>query len=474
MFTSTQQFFPTPATVARKLRDKANSLVGYSPKIILDPSAGKGDLLAHCAFGSGSEKLAIEIDLELQSILREKKFKVIGGDFFEFSDPIEVDLIVANPPFNRGVDHVLKAWQLVAPGGALVALLNSETLANQYTSERKRLGLLIQEYGGSEELGQCFRDAERSTDVSIVMLWMQKPKSDRQSFQFSGDFKPATGEDFKDFAAAPLASTDAIESLVSQYRASLAALKAKHQALGELKFHLNSLRSISPGVHGTGRDDTLESYPEFSKDLADLKYRFWWAVFHLSKMSSISTSDFAKKFDEFAKTQVHMSFDRSNISTALSIFFANWEQIQLDSIVAAFDKASAYHESNKEHCEGWKSNSGWKINKKIVVPWGVSVNRYCGYWEMGYGSRTKTFLDDFDQALCMAAGDPYDRNKSTSDLIWKGQYTIPAGEWQKARYYDFKLFKKGTIHIRFHNLEVLARFNSLAAKGKQWLGGEGF
>ena len=34
-----------------------------------------------------------------------------------------------------------------------------------------------------------------------------------------------------------------------------------------------------------------------------------------------------------------------------------------------------------------------------------------------------------------------------------------------------KIFKKGTLHLDFLDLDLLAEFNKRAAEGKQWLGG---
>lgn len=466
MFEASQQFFPTPANIAAQMRAKLKSLRSSSSsrEPILDPSAGKGDLLEHCY----DQKFGIEIDPDLQAILREKGITVIGSDFLSWDDPLKFGAILMNPPFNRGVDHVLKAWETLENNGAMVALLNAESLNNPHTKERSRLAELICQFGGWEDLGPCFKDAERPTNVAIAMVWLKKPKRiiDPSEFQFTGNFKAASKEVFEEFSANPLAPSDAIDGLVAQYRACVNILKAQKQVQEELHYHLSSIGRIHRG------DDTLSNSRDFFKDIEDLKYRCWWGVFRLSKMSEISTSDFRQKFDEFAKQQVKMEFCKENILMALEMFFQNREQIMVDSVVSVFDRATQYHESNITHREGWKSNSGWKLNPKIVIPSGVSLCQYFGSWSLGYGSTGRRFLEDLDEVLSWVAGEEYNPNDCTASKIENSK--IPANQWMEQKYYDIKLFKKGTVHIRFRDLYLLDDFNAIAAKGKQWLGGAGF
>jgi len=68
----------------------------------------------------------------------------------------------------------------------------------------------------------------------------------------------------------------------------------------------------------------------------------------------------------------------------------------------------------------------------------------------------------------------HDPRRNTSWLITSSKRSLEPNTWIERPYYEFKLFKKGTIHIRFKDQYLLDDFNAIAAKGKQWLGGEGF
>jgi 16S rRNA A1518/A1519 N6-dimethyltransferase RsmA/KsgA/DIM1 with predicted DNA glycosylase/AP lyase activity len=470
MFEPEHQFFPTPLPVVIRIWEKVRELKrGLST--VLDPSAGKGDLLNYGCDNRrlGTQGYAIEIDANLRAILREQRHEVIGGDFMEWHEPIVFDAVVANPPFNRGVDHVLRAWEFVADGGCLVAIVNSETIANPFSSERKRLLSLIDIFGGSQDLGQVFKKAERPCDVEVSMVWLQKPKKEvnPDQFQFTGNFQKASDEVFEAFAANPLAAPDAIDNLVAQYKVCLNILKARHQAQTELQYHLSSLDLSS--YHRSEDKEALLAVGDFSQGVRTIKKMFWATLFQRSKMKSITTSDFIKKFEEFVDLQISMSFDRNNILEALHIFSQNKEKIMLDSVCSVFDRALKFSKDNVTHSEGWVTNSGSKMNRKIILPFGAYWRDLFSNWIID--DKNKAFLNDLDETLCWVAGVPFD-HKGAGQLINWSEY--PPNKWQESRFYRFKLFRKGTIHLEFNDQYLLDDFNAMAARGRQWVGGDGF
>lgn len=127
-------YFPTPpALVARMIE-----LSEVDRKhLILEPSAGQGHIAdAICTKLRRMPKFApvvvCEILLENQKILAEKGYAV-EPDFFVFAeelkrtDTIVIDRIRMNPPFEKQADinHVTTAFNLLADGGALVAIMSS-------------------------------------------------------------------------------------------------------------------------------------------------------------------------------------------------------------------------------------------------------------------------------------------------------------------------------------------------------------
>src|SRR4051812_42760874 len=94
------EFFPTPRSVAYKMRGK----ISDSAQHILEPSAGRGDLAEvlrgeESRYGRERRKIdCIERHPELVSVLHGKDFPVVGFDWLEFAGVSYYDAIVMNPP----------------------------------------------------------------------------------------------------------------------------------------------------------------------------------------------------------------------------------------------------------------------------------------------------------------------------------------------------------------------------------------
>jgi 16S rRNA A1518/A1519 N6-dimethyltransferase RsmA/KsgA/DIM1 with predicted DNA glycosylase/AP lyase activity len=128
---------------------------------VLEPSAGKGDLLDSIKEINDSNRrnqgdlYAIELDPELRMILNEKGYTVLSADFLAYDDPLEFGFIIMNPPFNEADKHITHAWKFLKAGGELVALCNSETVRNPCDKTRQLLANLIDAHGTVEHLGSC-------------------------------------------------------------------------------------------------------------------------------------------------------------------------------------------------------------------------------------------------------------------------------------------------------------------------------
>ena len=474
MFDAAQQFYPTPEPLVRAIWAKATTLLGHCPTEVFDPEGGSGNLLERpkgFGYNHNTKGYAVEIDANLQAVLRDHGYKVLGSDFLGFDDPIDFECVLTNPPFNNGVEHVFKSWTFVRPKGVIVGVLNAETLKNPHTKERRRLLDLIEEHGGWESVGQPFKDAERTTDVEVVMFWMLRPAKvlDPSAFKFSGNFQTAAPETFKEFGENPLASSDAITSLVAQYRLCLNLLRTRSEVQSELNFHLRSV----PG-QSRSDDKVAMTFDQFS-EVQDLKYRMWHSVFKMTRMGEISTSDFRKKFSQFVHEQEQMEFNKSNILEALAMFFQNKEQIWIDSICSWFDRATAFHENNKVHPEGWKTNCGHELNKRIIIPSGITVGWSGSSWNVAWGRPAETFYSDLDEIISHLSGVPYDESQGFYRSIDNKSLTeLPPGTWHNLQHYRVRLYKKGTVHLEIRDPYLRDEVNYIVGKERSWLGGAGF
>ena len=166
-------FFPTPLRLAGKML----ALVNWKTvKLILEPSAGKGDLVMAVermvADRKYSDKFVltnavqehtrecfdtIESDYNLRLILRGLGLRLIDDDFLRFQTAKRYDLILMNPPFSEGAKHLIHAIDIMSNGGQIVCILNAETVRNPYNNERKLLqNLLIEKNARIEFVRDIF------------------------------------------------------------------------------------------------------------------------------------------------------------------------------------------------------------------------------------------------------------------------------------------------------------------------------
>ena len=141
-----KDYYPTPQNIIEKMICGLDFTMIRS---ILEPSAGKGDIVEALKkkeenhnkyYGRQNYQFdidCIEINQNLQHILKGKSFRVVYNDFLTYETWKEYDLIILNPPFSNGCKHLLKALEMQKRnGGAVVCLLNAETIKNPCTNER--------------------------------------------------------------------------------------------------------------------------------------------------------------------------------------------------------------------------------------------------------------------------------------------------------------------------------------------------
>lgn len=509
------EFFPTPAPVIEKMLAPHNAgylgwtnnqMCHYRPPI-LDPSGGAGAILDYITGTLGVPKhqcLAAEIDIELRFVLQGKGYGLIGTDWLAYDEPIRYGFIIMNPPFSKGVDHVLKAWEHLQDGGHLIALLNAETIRNPHdkkrqllinhmvggpdgwreiTEEQLRTGdefiaaalRWLEAQGRIEWLGQCFKEAERPTDVEVVLIRMEKPVRDTTIEFDAKSFEQDEAIKTEEFSENPLAFPDAIRDLVTRYNLARKILLERDTAQRKLDFYLNGICDPAVDTPGHGEAVSMQQKIGIDQQLLTLKNRFWNVIFKRTKLEAKATRKFREKFHEFVSTQVTMAFTEQNIHELLSMLIQNQEQIIRDCCVEVFDKATAYHEKNKIHTEGWKTNKSYRVNKRIILPNGVKVDRW-GSWSADYD--TGYFLDDLDRVLCWLSGIKFEDlgEERTYESIRNHIHKIktrevPYDQSFSSRFFEIRAFKKGTVHIDFKDLALLAQFNRTAAEGKNWIGG---
>ncbi|EBU3223556.1 DUF4942 domain-containing protein [Salmonella enterica] len=123
------QFYPTPRIIAEYV---ARAIELQSGETLLEPEAGRGDLLAYVETRQ-EDITCIEVSPLFAEILRGKGYvNTVCCDFMKWSDDnagYMFDKIVMNPPYSLGrhKEHTMAALGHLKVGGRLVAVLPGDT-----------------------------------------------------------------------------------------------------------------------------------------------------------------------------------------------------------------------------------------------------------------------------------------------------------------------------------------------------------
>lgn len=175
------QFYGTPAAVVDEVLRHAYAKSGLR---VLEPSAGEGAIVAPL-LAKGMLVDAVEIHPSRAIKLREMQapygqLRVFNANFLTFKAAPTYDLVVMNPPFSgtHWMDHVRKAFDLLAPGGQLLAILPASAEVNE-TAKHLAFRRWAEKVN-SDRYGRLFRDlppesfAETGTRVQTVILELRK------------------------------------------------------------------------------------------------------------------------------------------------------------------------------------------------------------------------------------------------------------------------------------------------------------
>ncbi|MDO5526761.1 MAG: DNA methyltransferase, partial [Prevotella sp.] len=104
IFANNPDFYPTPNEVIEQMMLGEN-IIG---KTILEPSAGKGNIVDWLKINGAGEVIACEKDPNIRKLLNYK-CEIIADDFLTVTaeQVSHIDYIIMNPPFSVGARHIL-------------------------------------------------------------------------------------------------------------------------------------------------------------------------------------------------------------------------------------------------------------------------------------------------------------------------------------------------------------------------------
>lgn len=472
------QFYPTPERIVSEM------IGGYAANIsengigsVLDPSAGKGDLLAPFRRYSVN-KYGIEIDLKLCSILRDNHVTVLGHDFLKYDGGHRFDLVVMNPPFRNGVEHLLHAWEVCE--GAEICCLLPKVMLDCRNGKERVLSNLIDDFGEVVDLGSCFigEDVERQANVEVCKITLRRHVvANSTVFDFAPYQNDTVGPRVPIDAEAGIVKHDAIASISNQCRQASAAFSDMITAMAKMKAAIGTLISnydLGQMVSESFKNFDGNTNTFWNSFMERLYGSCWKSLFEDSKFREFMTSGARRDFDKFSKDNGMLAFNEENITFVFESLLSSRAIILQSNIEEVFDYLTRYHDENRYHPEGWKTNDRWMVKQKFILPYIVDVQSYTGWHE--YGWRGYQNLDDIDIAMCSASGKRLEDIKSIRSALKEGcKQADELGHWpdgNESEFFRIRCFKKGTGHFWFKDEKEWELFNRKACESKKWLSGE--
>lgn len=519
-----KQFYPTPDHLA----DEMVRPYFYGPlkrRDILEPSAGSGALIeasvrcleAWCQEQNNIEEKRFndstpdkrksnyfyyyneekeckalrnqfetcEIDPDLSSMLSGKGINVVASDFLFFSTPKRYDLIIMNPPFKDGVKHVLRAWHMLKPDGELCALLNAQTYQASDTSNYKRLHALVREYGSVEIKKKAFVDADRKTDVDVVLIKLKK-KDDSKFGLFDDPKLEAIKEvKFEENALAQsseVATRDVIGTLLRQYEAACnqyieyrRSCRIMSTVVNVFDFEGKKTEFIKvPFDYSVSSDRKIKDVEEYNSFIAELTKAAWRTVFRLTGLEKRMTEKVRLEFEKSKSNALGLAFTRENIQNILMLIIENGDRILKQCVLDVFDEMTAYYPENRMAYEGWKTNDAYKVKQKVILPHAVECS--FGYFRLSYRAENG-IIADIDKAMCFLLGERIDDVVTIRDAMREMADKVKAHKGLvdtecESEFFHMRFFKKGSLHLKFKDEKLWERFNRFVAAERNWLPGQ--
>lgn len=525
-----EEFYPTPTKIIGKMLEpllkpkypqyESKNIKLINNMTILEPSAGKGNICDYIRkVNRDADIYCIEQDPNLKHILHGKGYRVIADDFLTYSGDHLFDLIIMNPPFSNGVDHVLKAWEIV-DDGHVISLLNSNTILNPNSEKKKHLLSLIEKYGSVEHIGQVFLNSkdfiksryrdndpdeyddgqvERTTSVECCIVRLKKEVTKTKfDFEFKAVNKEKHVELNEDTFKDPIATRDVIGNMIIQYDHMKEIFVQYMKIVDEMCFYGQELTYSSKKEDGTeiqsgpidvamhaykSPSNTKTKKAAYNEFCDNIKSTIWDRILRKTNIQKYMTHSVRKNWSEFCKQQGYMDFTKENVAAIVAMIFNNRYDILEKAIVEVFDMFTSHHAENRYLVEGWKTNDKWKVNRKVILPRWISYGNYTTADSLKrYGDRMQcnynyqSEYSDIDKVMCYITGQNHDTcNTLYESLNWKLRSlgTIRTGDkfdnTGESQFFTYKFWKKGTLHIEFKDKSLWEEFNMRACAGKMWL-----
>lgn len=478
-------FYPTPDDLIKELLALSSSgkfegmrdIERFTIKgRVLEPSAGKGNIIDYIRKRSKAIKVdAIESDPQLANLLRGAGHTVVWSDFLSFETYREYNSIVMNPPFSADDKHLLHAIHTaskqITKDCEIYAIINAETIKNPYSTSRKELARLLDAYDARIKfVSNAFSTAERKTDVEVALIYLKVARDDD-----SEELYRSTVDTVRSTAKTSELSTalstfvkqgevqerlDDITRLVYEYEQAVKLTRESFEAQARKARFLEYISNVNDGKLYTPSDSMAEDY---ENELQRLRTTYWTFILRTDEFMQKLTAQARDKLRRQIEATADLEINLTNVYMLLQAIMANSSDMLISSIVSMFEKITSFsrrdYSDNIHYYNGWYTNDAYKIGKKIIYPfynvfssWDMGERR--GFKGVDY--RIKEFILDLLKAFEPFRTVDYEFNMTS------------IGDFEND-ILRFKMFKKGTVHVWFKDLDTLNKINFVCGRHFNWL-----
>lgn len=278
------QYFTKDST----LQQKVFEFVKNDPRVILEPSSGRGDLIDYMLGKDDTLTFHMyEIDKSIQNLPSIDRSAIIYGDFLDQEIDERYKTIIGNPPYvktrkgNLYIDFIYRCFNLLQPDGELVFIVPSDffkltcsaTLLNNLLAE----GMFTHIYHPNNE--SLFEGAS----IDIVVFRYQKTQGLEMVCLYNDEQKYITNNNGMITFGDSRCATTPIGEYFDVY---VGMVSGKENV-----FKMSELGNISV-LNSEGKCDSyiyLKEYPSDNKDIND----------YLLEHKDVLQSRRIRKFNEF-------------------------------------------------------------------------------------------------------------------------------------------------------------------------------
>jgi hypothetical protein len=484
MFYDNSDFFPTPKSLVFKMLAKlqADNYGLNKCKYILEPSAGKGDIIKaykeyylndknkynskYSTPVTNADKYikfdVIEYDKTLNSLLRGEGYNVIWDDYLTFDPPRFYDLIIQNVPFSNGAIHLLKSIHIQeVMGGRILCIINAETIKNPYSKERIELTNKLKEYNADiEYIQQAFTDAERKTDVEIALIYLTIPMQNTETM-FEREFKRDNVNINSDYSfQSIIPQMNKLQHLVFEFNICKNSIIKLYEERERIK-HLFKGLNIKQEIGITDNETSAKTHIKINDYISQITMCYWDKFIKetdfKSKLPSRLRDNFAYNLERQADipfTIENCRYFYENLMASIPKSYEETVAQVFDTLTSKYSYTDASWNKNIHMYSGWRSNNAYMIKGKNIIPCYLEYSFQC----------IPDVLKDLTIIFNNLTGQKYvlDTNEMR-DKIQHCEKNIDA------EFFYLDVYKKGTIHIKYKDENLLRQFNILAGKGKNWI-----